>query len=324
MNKSAKYFILTELVLGILVAVLAALMLKGQNKDTLGRVAVIVRDSDDSQWSAFKYGIRMAAQERGVEAVIIGTESVLTLEDQEELIQAELENGADAVIVQPVPDGGAAQMLAKVRKKVPVMLVADQAPADGKASALPVTEPDPRALGTALAEELLEDFRGNLKGKTMGIISRTTDSNTTAGRMEGFQETLESTGIELLWCIAGNFDNGESEYLASQPKVDFIAALDDSSLTAAGEYASSNGLNGAVLYGIGHSTQAAYYLDKGIAECLVVPDEFSVGYQSMSEIADSLERLFHKAGSRTVSYTVLRRETLFSRKGQEILFTMSQ
>ena len=104
MNKSAKYFILTELVLGILVAVLAALMLKGQNKDTLGRVAVIVRDSDDSQWSAFKYGIRMAAQERGVEAVIIGTESVLTLEDQEELIQAELENGADAVIVQPVPE----------------------------------------------------------------------------------------------------------------------------------------------------------------------------------------------------------------------------
>lgn len=324
MNKSAKYFILTELVLGILVAVLAALMLKGQNKDTLGRVAVIVRDSDDSQWAAFKYGIRMAAQERGVEAVIIGTESVLTLEDQEELIQAELENGADAVIVQPVPDGGAAQMLAKVRKKVPVMLVADQAPADGKSSALPVTEPDPRALGTALAEELLEDFRGNLEGKTMGIISRTTDSSTTAGRMEGFQETLEGTGIELLWCIAGNFDNGESEYLASQPKVDFIAALDDSSLTAAGEYASSNGLNGAVLYGIGHSTQAAYYLDKGIAECLVVPDEFSVGYQSMSEIADSLERLFHKAGSRTVSYTVLRRETLFSRKGQEILFTMSQ
>ena len=39
---------------------------------------------------------------------------------------------------------------------------------------------------------------------------------------------------------------------------------------------------------------------------------------------NSLERLFHKAGSRTVSYTVLRRETLFSRKGQEILFTMSQ
>ena len=41
MNKSAKYFILTELVLGILVAVLAVLMLKGQNKDTLGRVCLL-------------------------------------------------------------------------------------------------------------------------------------------------------------------------------------------------------------------------------------------------------------------------------------------
>ncbi|MFR2836002.1 MAG: hypothetical protein ACLTCI_04085 [[Clostridium] nexile] len=36
---------------------------------------------------------------------------------------------------------------------------------------------------------------------------------------------------------------------------------------------------GELLYGIGQSTEAIYYLDKGIAECVVVPDEFNVGYQ---------------------------------------------
>ena len=31
----------------------------------------------------------------------------------------------------------------------------------------------------------------------------------------------------------------------------------------------------------GNSTEAVYYLDTGIAGCLVVPDEFNVGYQSL-------------------------------------------
>ncbi len=321
MNKSAKYFILIEVILGILVVIFASLMLKGQGGGPLGRVAVIVCDSDGSQWSAFKYGIRMAAQERGVDAVILGTESVMSLEEQQELIESELENGADAVIVQPVSDEGAGQMLEGVKKKVPVMLVESRVPEE---TSLPVTEADPYGLGGALAKELLKDFEGSLEGKTLGVLSRTTDSSTADERMKGFQAVMEDEGVEIHWYIAGNFDKGEAEYLASQPKVDIIAALDDSSLTAAGAYASSNGLEGAVLYGIGHSTQAAYYLDKGIVECLVTPDEFSVGYQSMSEIADCLEKLFYSAKDRMVSYTVLRRESLFSQKGQEILFTMSQ
>ena len=323
MNKSKKYFIITETALGILVLILAVMMLGGRDRDTIGRVSVIIRDSDDAQWAAFKYGIRKAAQERGVEAVVVGTESVLTLEEEKELIEAEIDNGADAVIVQPVPEQGAEEMLEKIKKKVPVMLVGSHASADGGDSALPVTEASPYELGAALAEEILKDYSRKLEGKTLGIVSWTTDSVMTAERMEGFTDTLEGTGVTVSWHVAGKFDGGEEAYLGAQAKVDVIAALDDSSLTAAGEYwAEENG--GVPLYGIGHSTQAAYYLDKGIVECLVMPDEFSVGYQSMSEIANSLEELFYKTQDRRISYTVLRRESLFSQKGQEILFTMSQ
>ena len=116
MNKSKKYFIITETALGILVLILAVMMLGGRDRDTIGRVSVIIRDSDDAQWAAFKYGIRKAAQERGVEAVVVGTESVLTLEEEKELIEAEIDNGADAVIVQPVPEQGAEEMLEKIKK----------------------------------------------------------------------------------------------------------------------------------------------------------------------------------------------------------------
>ena len=86
MKVSKKSFIITEAVLGILVLILAVMMLRENNGEPLGRVSVIVRDSDNAQWAAFKYGIRMAAQDRGGEAVIVGTESVMTTEEELSLI----------------------------------------------------------------------------------------------------------------------------------------------------------------------------------------------------------------------------------------------
>ena len=70
--------------------------------------------------------------------------------------------------------------------------------------------------------------------------------------------------------------------------------------------------------------EAVYYLDTGIVECLVIPDEFSVGYQSLTEVAKNLNHFFHKMKNHTLSYTVLHREELFAEENQEILFTMSQ
>ena len=86
----------------------------------------------------------------------------------------------------------------------------------------------------------------------------------------------------------------------------------------------ANNLHGAVVYGIGNSTEAVYYVDTGAVECLVVPDAFNVGYQSLTEIAKNLRNYFHEAGDHTVSHTVLRKENLFSKENQELLFTMSQ
>ena len=71
-------------------------------------------------------------------------------------------------------------------------------------------------------------------------------------------------------------------------EADFVIALDDESLVKAGTASEENNLHGAVVYGIGNSTEAVYCLDFGSAECLVVPDEFNVGYQSLTEVAESL------------------------------------
>ena len=108
------------------------------------------------------------------------------------------------------------------------------------------------------------------------------------------------------------------------PDVDFVTALDDNSLRAAGEMAAANNLHGAIVYGIGNSTQSVYYLDMGIAECLIIPDTFNVGYQVLTELVNKLDKAFYEYEDQEISYTVMRKENLFSKENQEVIFTMSQ
>lgn len=324
MKTGKKVVILLEAVLAVLVLAAVVLMLQGKNGQDMVKVSVIIQNSDDTQWAAFKYGLKMAAEDQGIEVYIANTGETLTVEEEKSLIEWEISNGADAVIVRPVPEEGAEEMLKKFEKRIPVMLVGSTASKDRSLSALPVTESDNYAMGTALAEELLKDYNNSVEGKTIGIVSETGELESVMNREKGFRDRLLNTGIQILWSVTNRSGEPKENLPADQPEVNFVAALDNNSLTAAGEEAAANNLHGAIVYGIGHSTEAVYYLDTGNVKCLVVPDEFNIGYQSLTEISESLRRYFHKVQDKEVSHTVLRRETLFTKENQEIIFTMSQ
>ena len=322
MKNSKKVFILTEGILGLLVLLLAVTMLLDKNGKEPYRVSVIIENSEDNQWAAFRYGLRMAARDRLTEVSVVPTEGIMTLEEEKELIKQEIYNGADGLILQPVPGSDTEEMLKKIEKKVPIMLVGSAAAVE-EAETFPVTQPDNYTMGQALAEELIRDCADNLRGKSLGIVSRTGDSQAVLDRTEGFREALKGCGTRISWNVEGIFGEGE-ETLETLPKVDFVIALDDGSTTAAGEYAAANDLHGAIVYGIGNSTEAVYYLDTGRVQCLVVPDEFNVGYQSLEEMSGKLGHIFGKMEDRQTDHTVIRRDTLFTKENQELLFTMSQ
>ena len=322
MKNSRKMFILTEAVLAVLVIIVAFIMFRERNGQERQRISVIVQDSDASRWSAFKYGLEMAVEDLDIEMFVVSTAGGMSVSEAEELIEREIDNGVDAVIVQPVEGDTAGEMLNRMKRKIPVMLVESRASED-KDSDLPVTEPDHYAMGKALAEELLADYDGNIQGKTLGIVSEASDSEAVRSRERGFTETLEGKGAEILWTVSRDPDE-EGVSMENRPEADFVIALDDESLVKAGTASEENNLHGAVVYGIGNSTEAVYCLDFGSAECLVVPDEFNVGYQSLTEVAESLGHFSGDMENRTVSYTVMRRENLFTKENQEILFTMNQ
>ena len=321
MRKDKKIFLIIESVLAVMVLTVAILMIQGSTDKEVCRISVIVPDSDHSRWDSFRYGLDMAASDYNVEAFVVSTGEILSEEDEEALIEAEIENGADGIIVQPVAGENLAEYLVKTNRKIPVMQIESQIDVDD--SELPVTKPDHYRMGEALAEEILSDFGGNLQGKCLGIVSGEKETEAAEAGKDGVSDGIQKSGGEVLWSVGDYLESGEELPLPAYPAVDILIALDDGCLVSAGEAAAAGSLHGALVYGIGHSTGAFYYLDNGSAECLIVPDAFNVGYRSLMEVAKALDRS-GKMESQSVSYTVIRRETLFSRENQNILFTMTQ
>lgn len=324
MKSSKKMFILTEAVLAAMVLVVAIGMFRGRGGEERGKVSVIIQNSDDGRWASFKYGLRMAAQDQEMELFVVSTGENLSAEEELEAIRQEIDNGADAVIVQPVSEAVSQEELRRIGKKLPVVVVEYPEAREDREKGISVVEPDNGALGKALAEELLRDYNGKIKGKKLGIVSESGISGAALDRREGFLKALEGAGAEVSWDIHNISSEKGETVLKRKGKVDFVIALDDYSLVLAGKTASANDLHGALVYGIGTSMEAVYCLDTGYAQCLVVPDGFHMGYQSMTEVAESIGTVFKKPQSQTVPFTIMRRDNLFSKENQEILFTMGQ
>ena len=72
------------------------------------------------------------------------------------------------------------------------------------------------------------------------------------------------------------------------------------------------------------SSKNVYYFNAGWAQCLVAPDEFDAGYESVAELIKKRRNFFYKMKDRQITYTVLTRENLFSEENRNLLFTISR
>lgn len=323
MKNSKKIFILTEAVLAGLLVLVAFLMLWEKNGKEPDRIAAVIQDSGESRWAAFKYGLREASEDAGVELVVVSVERNFDSPIEEQLAEHVTASGADAVILQPVQGVNLKVLQKTIGRDIPIMLVENLGEGTDFEK-IPVTGTDNYAVGEALARELLTDSGGTLAGKTIGILLPEEKSEGILKREEGFRDALSGKGADIAWTFSGEMLKQEKALPKEQQSVDFVIALDDESLTAAGEASAANNLKGALVYGIGNSTEAVYYLDLGEVQKVVVPDDFSRGYRSLTEIAKKLHSRFYKMKSSQVDYTVLSRETLFNKENQELLFTMNQ
>lgn len=332
MSKNKRTFIITELFLGILLVIVIGSIAYDKLNQKPERIAVVMADVDESHSAAFKYGMKMAASEYGVDVVMISRENLNNMSDEIDVIKQEINKKADAVVFKPAAEKITEETteeknlntLIQINKKTPIMIVGDQAGSECFKS-LNTVEYDQHSMGADLAQKLLTDNNGTLSGKKIGIYCENTESDACKKRIDGIKDTLSESGCDVMWTVSGVSDTGEKINLQSQRKVDIVLAIDDASVAYAAKEASDNNLQGALVYGIGNSTEAIYYLDSGWTEALITPDEFAAGYKSVVELVDILRGGKNPSISgKTISYQLLTRKNLFDEENKKLLYAISQ
>ena len=325
MAKSRKIFMFSVVALLILSVAMAFSILDQGNNERNDTVSVIVDNSNSSRWTSLKEGLDAAAKDYGIRLNYVSTSVFWSKTQELDIVERELESGADGIILQLYASEGVHERLEQmVSRDRCVLLETDMTPEEYYQT----VGPDNRKLGGVLAGELKADFGERLRGKRIGILCGNTGQLAIRQRLEGLKEGLKNTGAVIQWRLAemGRTQNMDAVRSCWAKQADIVIALDNTEMERAVDYMEENGLKrrDCALYGIGNSEKVVYYLDRGLIQTLVVPNEFHMGYQSMEEIA---YKLGYQASGRLnvqTGYLVVDQTNLYDETNQKILFPIVQ
>ena len=299
----------------ITVALWAAynLLHTGEEK-TMPRVSVIVEDSSNERWTAFRLGIDQAAREYGVDVAFIASPEFESAQDQKNLIRQEAAGGADALILS-LYDSEMTDIGTNTMKTV---FVETDGIRDNSAGSAAVV-PSGRKMGEALGEMLLKKSGpAPYVSVLIGNLLRYSEKE----MLQGLTETVEGAGGSILLIET------DREYmmtaLTRSKEADAIAVLEDPLLMRAAELSVSEELPGGRLFGIGCSPSNISYLDRGVISGMIIPNEFTMGYQSLAQLSRCLSNDIPVMKDIEIGFSGVLTEEVHDPENEKLLFPVVQ
>ena len=320
-SRDIRLFLITELLLGILVAIFITVLFYDKGKQD--KIAVILSDPGEGKWETCIEGIKRCAKNTGTDVVICNAVNINKSDELKRLIEEQIKGGANAIIIQDVPDGESAEVVRSFSKEIPIVsLEESESPSLERVASV---GPDNYEMGVSLAKSLIEDHAGKLEGKTVGIIVRSFELSSDSKRLQGFTDTLSDTDIRIAWTFAEDLEDdgmtGIKTYIEAHKKVNIIAAMDSTILESITDAALAKKVHGALIYGAGNSEKAIYYLDHEAIVHMAVLDGYAMGYDACAEVTSRLASKSYKMKNTSVEYRVLRQNDLFLPENAQFLFT---
>lgn len=299
----------------ITVALWAAynLLHTGEEK-TMPRVSVIVEDSSNERWTAFRLGIDQAAREYGVDVAFIASPEFESAQDQKNLISQEAAGGADALILSLYDS----EMTDIGTNTMKIVFVETDGIRDSSAGSAAVV-PSGRKMGEALGEMLLKKSGpAPYVSVLIGNLLRYSEKE----MLQGLTETVEGAGGSILLIET------DREYmmtaLTRSKEADAIAVLEDPLLMRAAELSVSEELPGGRLFGIGCSPSNISYLDRGVISGMIIPNEFTMGYQSLAQLSRCLSNDIPVMKDIEIGFSGVLTEEVHDPENEKLLFPVVQ
>ena len=316
-NRYRELLIIAVLLLVFLVAALSQTKIPSPKLTNEKRVSLIVYGDDSERWENLRQGAGLVCENNDAGLSLLTMLSENDVAEQEEIIEREIENGADALIIAPVNSAQIRDYIINRRISIPVAFV-ESVESCGKDQT--DIAPDDYRMGYELGEKLVENESDIV---TVAVVSNNTERDSVALREKGLMDAIEGkVGKILTWSRSEYNNKTETRVFIQKSLVseatDVIVTFDNSTTDALLD-ALTNLNKQSKLYSVSTSNKAVYNLYSREILSLGYPNEYAMGYLAAENV---LDRSYAKKAysDKEIEYRIIRKENMYDEDNQTLLF----
>lgn len=296
----------------ISVCILALLLIaytRADNKNETRRdykVSLIAYGNTSGAWNSLKEGVNQASIDYRIEVNFVNQLNASTVEEQEQLVKREIDNGCDAIIIAPIDSEAMTECIEEAKKSVDVILVENSINDED----IETISANNYNMGAALANSI---SYATLSSKQVTLIMNGENRQSSIQRRDGFISVLGSRKYEII-----KLKDFKNTFRSLNLDNRVFISFDNESLEYTASLVAEHEINSDV-YGIGSGSTIVAYLDDRIIDGIVFQNEFNIGYTAIESLIEEKEGKY--PGKKTdIDYKVINGETMYDKENQRLLF----
>lgn len=311
---------LITVLMGVLVVSSYYYVTDTNQKDDLTKISVIVYGTGNSdRWSTMKQGLDQGALDFNAEINFVITTEEKGAAEQNELIEREIDNGAEGIILAAADSNKQSATVRDQASAIPIVLVETSIK---NTEGLTYISADNYSMGLNIGRSV---YLSSEENKTVAVFVDNLQRNSVSERYDGLMDSLQYTEYAFKPWEMSEEDTDPAIFLQNKLKedpADVIIALDDNSLEVvidAVEAVESD----IDIYGIGSTNKIVHYLDYGLIDSIVFQNEFNMGYLSVQELMNDINRDV-KEPDIDIEFRTVNKATMYLPKNQRLVFPIVQ
>ncbi|MGO5051259.1 substrate-binding domain-containing protein [Lachnospiraceae bacterium LCP25S3_G4] len=321
MNKTSIY-IMTSVVL-IILFVLIAINPTEKPPSQVYQVSFIYRGdvSEDNQ-RIIRQGLEQAANDFNVELTSIATGNIATADEQVKLIQKEVEEGTDAILIEPIDEELVEKKIREVQEKIPIIELNSETTGKSKKNISKIQSKG-YDLGTDLAKKIVKHVQLH---ETVVLLKSGLKYSDINNKYQGVYDYLVQKNIPIQEIQLGNNEKSNETTIINlmcNQETRHLVAFDSVVLELLGKV-KKEGINQKYIqiYGMGKTNQIISYVEEDVIQVIGVDNEYSIGYLGIQKAVAYIEGT--TSGNKEIEYAIIDRHNIYTTKNQRLLFPFVQ
>lgn len=267
-------------------------------------------------------GMEQASNAFNVELTAVNSGNPADAKGQKTLLEKEVENGADAILIEGIDDDGVRSELEKINAVIPVVEVNSRT-GDGEDNKIIRVHADDYVIGQELGEAILKRL-----GPEEGVIliKSGTEYSDVAERYLGVKGIMDASSVPVEEVDAGTDEVSRAlmfTNLMTNQSTRHIVAFSSPELEALGKAKQEHpDFNDISIYGTGNTNQIINYLESGIIQVIGVSNEYSIGYLSVRNAVMKLNG--EEIEKNQIKYSIIDASQIYKKENQRLLFPFVQ